>query len=548
MQKKNKKSQSSVEFMANYAWTIVLAVIIFGTMSYFFANSDTTKLSGCEFGSSDCESYTVYNEVVKTVNFNGVEYNGPMGRIEFEFQNPESSAINSITPEFIINDEEVLSNCQVTPSIVGAGKSVNIKCTTCKASGNTCVNILNVENLNQIDISISYKEQDKSFLKFKKGTINSEATDMEVPEIFEVIITNPEHESQYQINDNIHFSENDYYGSAPILCNWTSNIDGVINLNDACSFDINSLSEGIHTIMLDAIDSENNYASDFITIYVTSDPINFEVNIISPINSQTYDYGDSITFESSITGLIGNLECEWDINGNLESNQCTFNKNDLLIGNSQIIVLLAEDSITSNFNSDLIMINVEGVQLVGNDDLFSVEKGSSDVTLNVLDNDDGNDILITEITQPSMGTVDISGDGSYLIYTPDPSFSGSDNFMHSIQDTAFVTPTEIININVDLEVTDDSIDIIANDDAYNIDFTLIGNKYSLDVLNNDSGNEIILNELIKPPSCGNIELKKTYIDYIVFKECESDQFTYSIIDSSKNVAEAEVILINYKTK
>ncbi|QDT97673.1 Ig-like domain-containing protein [Gimesia aquarii] len=89
------------------------------------------------------------------------------------------------------------------------------------------------------------------------------------------------------------------------------------------------------------------------------------------------------------------------------------------------------------------------------DDAYTVNENSSATTLNLLANDsdpDGNNISFVTATQPLNGTVDWSIDehtsALTLTYTPDTNFSGTDQFIYTIQDSNGFTDTATVTMTV----------------------------------------------------------------------------------------------------
>ncbi|NND98981.1 MAG: cadherin-like domain-containing protein, partial [Pirellulaceae bacterium] len=86
------------------------------------------------------------------------------------------------------------------------------------------------------------------------------------------------------------------------------------------------------------------------------------------------------------------------------------------------------------------------------DDTFEVPEGSVGRALNVLDNDVASlagGLSITSVTPGNRGgTIAILGGGQSLRYTPLPGFNGTEQFTYSIQDSAGVTSTAQVTINL----------------------------------------------------------------------------------------------------
>ncbi|UCF12696.1 MAG: tandem-95 repeat protein, partial [Thermoplasmatales archaeon] len=117
---------------------------------------------------------------------------------------------------------------------------------------------------------------------------------------------------------------------------------------------------------------------------------------------------------------------------------------------------------------------------VANDDNVSVAEDSTDNQLDVLANDidvDGDSLDITSVSTPTHGTATYTA--SYVYYTPDPDYTGSDQFSYTISDnnggtdsaTVYVTVTPVNDppvasddtATVLEDSTNNQIDVLAND-------------------------------------------------------------------------------------
>ena len=132
-------------------------------------------------------------------------------------------------------------------------------------------------------------------------------------------------------------------------------------------------------------------------------------------------------------------------------------------------------------------IQVLANEPVANDDVFEVEEGSVNNTLDVLDNPSGRDfpsatgqLNIVEITQPDRGTVFIGAARQTVVYTPDFGVSSPPNdvFTYTIDDTTGKRDTATVTVVVQPEREEP----VAVDDAFHV--TPSGPS-DLEVLNND---------------------------------------------------------------
>ena len=84
--------------------------------------------------------------------------------------------------------------------------------------------------------------------------------------------------------------------------------------------------------------------------------------------------------------------------------------------------------------------------LDANDDFYETTAGTP-VSGNLLDNDDGLDITLTDISQLVGGEVDFSSNGDFT-FTPDPGFSGLASFVYTVTDACGTTAIAIVEIEV----------------------------------------------------------------------------------------------------
>ena len=132
----------------------------------------------------------------------------------------------------------------------------------------------------------------------------------------EATITAPDNGSSYEKGDTITFTgtatdtEDENLTGASLI--WASNISGT--LGTGTSLAVNTLSAGMHTITLTAIDSESATGTDTITVIVNNNkPI---VTISSPLNQSFYDTDTSISFTGTASdiedGSLTGTALEWE--------------------------------------------------------------------------------------------------------------------------------------------------------------------------------------------------------------------------------------------
>ena len=98
---------------------------------------------------------------------------------------------------------------------------------------------------------------------------------------------------------------------------------------------------------------------------------------------------------------------------------------------------------------------------IANDDSFTVSEDQTNVEIELLNNDssspDQDEVLrITEVTQPANGSVQIAGNGTTVLFTPDPDFAGNTSFSYTISDGNGGTANANVSVSVS-EVNDTPI-------------------------------------------------------------------------------------------
>jgi hypothetical protein len=198
-------------------------------------------------------------------------------------------------------------------------------------------------------------------------------------------------------------------------------------------------------------------------------------------------------------------------------------------------------------SSATVTINVTPVNdpPVAVNDIFNVVEDQSDVTLNVLSNDNGGPgettdvIRVTAVGVPSQGgSVRIAANGSAVIYTPPVDFIGTETFTYTIADQGNLTATATVTVNVEpLAVPSARVDLVtvAEDTTNNV----------IDVLANDrvnTGEEAILLRIATQPANGTATIDDNGTpndltdDTILYTPAPNffgtDVFTYVMNDTS----------------
>lgn len=174
---------------------------------------------------------------------------------------------------------------------------------------------------------------------------------------------------------------------------------------------------------------------------------------------------------------------------------------------------------------------------VANGDSIVTTRNSGGVVIDVLGNDSDPDpdtsLSISEVTQPSNGTV--VNNGSAITYTPNAGFIGEDSFTYTIDDGNGGTATATVSITVE------NIHPQAQDDSA----TANGSEVTvIDVLANDSDpdNGVLSVVAVTQPSNGTVSINADgTVSYQANTDFEgADSFSYTISDGDGGQSTATV--------
>lgn len=161
-------------------------------------------------------------------------------------------------------------------------------------------------------------------------------------------------------------------------------------------------------------------------------------------------------------------------------------------------------------------------------DIATVSEDSS-ALLDVLSNDlevDGESLVISIATPPTLGTVSPSGD--QLLYEPNADACGSDSFVYQVEDSTGLSATAQVDITIDC--VDDPP--AANPDSASV---LAGFTILIDVLANDvdpDGDVVDLIGLDTLPGLGIASIVGDRIEYVAGPATGIDTFSYRVVDPS----------------
>ncbi len=165
------------------------------------------------------------------------------------------------------------------------------------------------------------------------------------------------------------------------------------------------------------------------------------------------------------------------------------------------------------------------------------------IDIDVLANDTGDGLVISNVTPAENGTATIHPDGNSIIYEPNDGFSGTDYFFYTICDpTGIVCDTTIVSVTVLPENNPNKSPVANNDTAT----TPINTPVSIPVLANDSDPENALLTLIsitQEPENGSVTIVGDQIVYTPNPGFEgTDEFIYVVCDPGGLCDQATVVV------
>jgi|GEM_PF-2314737 len=167
----------------------------------------------------------------------------------------------------------------------------------------------------------------------------------------------------------------------------------------------------------------------------------------------------------------------------------------------------------------------------------------TEVEIDVLGNDsdpDGDELTITDNSQPENGSVTENEDGTFT-YTPDDGFVGEDSFTYTISDDT-ATATATVNLTIAVEA-DNGVPIAVDDNAQ----TTTDTEVEIDVLGNDSdpdNNELIITDNSQPENGSVTENEGGTFTYTPDDDfVGEDSFTYTISDGTNTGTDTATVTI-----
>ncbi|MCP4179083.1 MAG: tandem-95 repeat protein, partial [bacterium] len=209
---------------------------------------------------------------------------------------------------------------------------------------------------------------------------------------------------------------------------------------------------GTFTITASATDNKDATATDSIQITVKQKETPNEsptVNFVKPINGQVFKQEALSPIDIVIEGKDSDGEIvESKINAdgiNYNGSNVTFTPS--AFGTVTIIATVTDDN--GAIAEKSIQIKIEKIDVTdppaASNDSGTTNKNES-VTINVLNNDTGDKIILDSVTTPANGTSFAFVDS--VLYTPFAGFIGNDSFTYTIKDSSGRTAVATVNVVV----------------------------------------------------------------------------------------------------
>lgn len=188
---------------------------------------------------------------------------------------------------------------------------------------------------------------------------------------------------------------------------------------------------------------------------------------------------------------------------------------------------------------DLDDIRTQTPQVVLKANNDNAESDGSAVTINVLDNDVGSGLTVTELDPVANGNALIVNNS--VVYTPNPGFSGLDSFWYKITDSRGYYTWGNAEITVSSSIQPPVVLRAFGDNA-----SSSGSEIILDVLANDTGADLFLTE-IEDPVIGSAAVCNSKVHYLPQTGVTGvDEFWYKITDSRGYFTWGQILITVYQ--
>ncbi|MEI6234248.1 MAG: Ig-like domain-containing protein [Planctomycetota bacterium] len=285
---------------------------------------------------------------------------------------------------------------------------------------------------------------------------------------------------------------------------------------------------GLDTFDYTVLDADNNPVTATVTISVLpNSPLTLnddEVDVAIGSGSTLIDVlsNDYSDFELSVTSVtqpshgIAALDAEGNV---------TYAPADGYSGDDSFTYTVADSSGATGTAIVYVFVH-EPLPLIVNDDTVWTKRNSLDVEVNVLENDCGEDLVVTAVGKAANGSATLV-DG-VVLYTPNTKFVGSDSFTYSVTDALGRTGTATVYVEVF------GPPVAATDT-----FTVYQNSRGiiLNVLSNDTGPALFITDVTDAES-GFVEIgdDNTLLYSAPADFVGTDTFNYVINDANDSTA------------
>jgi VCBS repeat-containing protein len=338
-------------------------------------------------------------------------------------------------------------------------------------------------------------------------------------------------------------------GGPLTICNVTQPSNGtvVVNTNGTVTYTPDPDYNGPDSFDFTVCDNDGGSTTGTVTVIVygvndapvavdmddiTTDedtPVEIVLQVTDP------DVGDTLSY------AIVSFPMHGDLSDVSENGTVTYSPEANYHGTDSFAFKANDGTIDSNNATATIIINpVNDAPTIVDGSLGNIEvdeDGSTDIDIISNVNDADGDLLsVTDISQPSHGTVTDNGDGT-VTYTPDADYNGPDSFEFTVEDGNGGTTTGTASITVN-----------------SVNDTPVANDIPSSQVDEDSSAEIQLQaedidgdslafSIVQPPAHGTLEQDGSIMTYTPFTNYNgADSFTYQAGDgtSSSNIASVSI--------
>jgi VCBS repeat-containing protein len=364
--------------------------------------------------------------------------------------------------------------------------------------------------------SFTYTVQDSSG-QTVVNTVNVQVTPTSVPDSNTTAANTPLVGISVLANDN---------GTGLTILSYSQGTYGSITMNSdgTYTYTPNSNFSGFDTITYTAVDTSAQQTSNTLTISVIP-IINADTGATAantPLNGTTVlanDIGSGLSVISYTTAAYGTVIVNSD-GTYVYTPQNGFSGVDTF-------TYTAEDS-SAQRNSASVTVNV---QPVANNDTGTTSAGTVLNGSSVLANDVGTALTVVSNTQGAHGSVVMASDGTY-VYTPAATFSGTDTFTYTLQDSAGQTASAAVTVSI--------LPVAAVDSGTTTVNTLLNGS---SLLANDIGSGLnVISNTQAAHGVVSVNSDGSYSYQPANNFSGIDTFTYTIQDSSGQTASALVTI------